>query len=646
MGNEKLTLVEAVETLSHIADMNIDPAIQIFQDEGILVTPNDTLRDVIWQSQEGLDTVKNIFSAVLGYLRRFYKDEYAAISDRKTLEGIKAIMVLVGEAAKKIDKIQSEHFRGKFESVTQTREYKQLQEFYKRNISQTVDEGMLGKWLLALTRSAMKHTHKSEKKMIAEHAFIDLDAIKKDTDYELLLIRKEDGSRFFDPRIIRNIKLISEFGHFISKGRRDGRDIGLSELRDRIAFHMADTIYSEIKPHINEFYRHIKLYEEAADVAAELNKCFIALMLACDRDLLEKPGKKRIVEYLTNATDFLKKAVNDREFQKMLLYGAKGEHSSALLNIIKITLKSFYEPSFDIKMVDPYIKQICHEESSLSKCSEMLEKLIKQDEGPLAKALQLFEEGSGNYFEPLSGINLPTHPYNIKIGKKTAALYRLPSPIVQEEIDKAILSPGFHAAVNGKVLILNWQDKHSWKGGARAKAIESLNVPEISWPIESDFYKQTGSFSKISQAEAFKAELLSYINRLNLHFRFSSSKWITKIHKNVFNLKSSLSVEERQMFIDMINVIIEISAIEHYAPDKVYFICKDGLDMCPVQMMMLAAFANCENNSHYTLQGLPLLTRGRPLLLSLAKRCEQFISLCRDGDWGSSFYPTACVSRA
>ncbi len=408
---------------------------------------------------------------------------------------------------------------------------------------------------------------------------------------------------------------------------------------------MAATIYKEVKPHINEFDRHYKLYEETADVAAELNKSFIALMLACDPNQLDKPHKKRIVEYLTNATDFLKKAVNDREFQKMLLYGARNEHSQALFDIIKLTLKSFYEPSFDIKLLDPYIKEICGEEKSLSKCCEVLEKKIKQDDGPLAKALQLFEEGSPSYFEPLSGINLPTHPYDITIGKKKSALYRLPSPVVQEEIDKAIVSPGFHAALNGKILILNWQDKHSWKGSARAKAIESLNAPEISWPVDSDFYKQSGSYANLNQAEAFKAELLSYVNRLNLHFRFSASKWISKIHKSVFQSKKTLTLDERQMFIDTINVIIEISAIEHYAPDKVYFICKDGLDMCPVQMMKLAAFANCENNSHYVLQGLPLLTRGRPLLLSLAKRCEQFISLCQTGNLGSLLYPHACVSR-
>ena len=154
-----LTLIEAVETLSNIADMDWDRDVGIAQTHDITIQDEPvSYRTVHWlhrgDAKETVGLVKDIFKVVLHYLKSFYKNDYTLVTDSKTLEGIKTIMVLVGEAAKKIDKYTNLFHQKHYKSVTDLREYKQLQEFYLRKISRTIDEGVLSKWLLGLTQKA------------------------------------------------------------------------------------------------------------------------------------------------------------------------------------------------------------------------------------------------------------------------------------------------------------------------------------------------------------------------------------------------------------------------------------------------------------------------------------------------------------
>src|SRR2546423_1372863 len=104
-----LTLVEAIETLSNIADLEFDHEIGIAQEHDLIVQHKPvTYHTVHWLHQKDgkltIDMVKQIFRVVLNYLHHFYGNEYGKIKNEQAVEGIKTIMVLVGEAAKKLDK--------------------------------------------------------------------------------------------------------------------------------------------------------------------------------------------------------------------------------------------------------------------------------------------------------------------------------------------------------------------------------------------------------------------------------------------------------------------------------------------------------------------------------------------------------------
>ncbi len=55
-----------------------------------------------------------------------------------------------------------------------------------------------------------------------KHLFVDLDSVKKDILSMNFFYRKEDGTRFFNPRLIRNIKLVSDFG--LNVGKEEEKD--------------------------------------------------------------------------------------------------------------------------------------------------------------------------------------------------------------------------------------------------------------------------------------------------------------------------------------------------------------------------------------------------------------------------------------
>src|ERR1700732_4242567 len=106
MAARSLSIIEAVETLSNIADLEFDHEIGIAQKHEIFLG-NEKIpyKTVHWLHKEDAPTtvnqIRETFRVILHYLKDFYKKEYRSVTDPKTMEEIKSIMVLVGEAAKK-----------------------------------------------------------------------------------------------------------------------------------------------------------------------------------------------------------------------------------------------------------------------------------------------------------------------------------------------------------------------------------------------------------------------------------------------------------------------------------------------------------------------------------------------------------------
>lgn len=646
-SNEKhhggLTLVEAVETLSNIAEMEWDHSLGVAQNRFVALQGEKIpYRTVQWlhrrNAKETLEIVKDVFKVVLNYLKHFYKNDYSLVTDSKTLDGIKTIMVLVGEAAKKIDRYTKLFHEKHPQSVTDLKEYKQLQEFYVRKISRNIDEGVLGRWILALTQRALKE---KKVKLVArkipeiKHVFVDLESVKKDTEYELFLIRKEDGTRFFSPRLIRNIKLICDFGKYFGKEVEKEPLLDLPIWRDKEAENNAKWILKIATRELEVFYKEAFSFKNK-ELVGMINKAVMALMMASNpHHLISANATKTCCEYFKDFQIYLREALNAKDYQKLLAYPPKSNGTDrAILQLTHCLCKGLFTSQCSLKDCKEFIHSSLEEgRKAHSKEHELaskksgaiwcrvgadysaLQKILRShSSGPLDLLLQEFEVGNYTFFDPYFQGNTGCLLYTINENGKKIKNLRLPCPTHQEFIHKAEIIPefkGFLRSLNkeSKYLIINFQDRTSWKEHARSQTLEELEkVPEFSkhltimtLPKDTEFYHQVAPYSEDHQVVTFLAHLKEHFKDplSGYHLpkeieKVLNSHWLDGIientHKIFFSGKNVLTREARLDFIEIINLFILLRAIDIIKPDFLSLCCKDAVDTSMTQNVLFYSF--------------------------------------------------------
>jgi hypothetical protein len=633
-----LTIVEAVETLSRIADMNLEHGVGFVKESERSTEPTPmslTYRTVeLIPSGDPENTVKEVretFRVILNYLHNFYEKEYHYVADPEINEGIKTIMVLVGEAAKKLDKYTTLFHHHKAVSVTELKEYKRLQEFYLTRISHKVDEGMLGKWILALTNRMTPPPQKPSKvtlkpKSLTKHVFVDLDGVKKDSEYELFFIRKEDGTRFFNPRVIRNIKLVCDFGDYFTERKKEDDPLeSLNAWQDHFAHVLAKQILHPISELATAFY-HCNIKTQTSELGDCLSKALVALMLSSDaHNLLHDLSLKCSIDYLKDFEHFMRQALHTREYQKLIAYPPKKSdvESTCLLELSQALCKAlFVYTQGDVNLVNriaELVKEAAREVSPehahasgnliwnrLASNHAALVKMMKRHpNGPLFKVLDLLENGSYNAFDPISQNNLPHQMYSLYVDNRRIINVHLPSPIYQEFIQKATVIEEFKAflraldpSIGEKHLLFNLQDRTSWREHARSIALEDLQklsdfsnrLTVVTLPKDTEFYYQLPPYQEENHAEVFMKRFKEQIKNEESGFYFPPQikealfpefvdEVIHTVHRVFFSGKNVLLREHRINFIELVYQFLELKIIELVHPSSMSFTCKDGVDI-------------------------------------------------------------------
>lgn len=693
-----LTIVEAVETLSNIADIDWNRSMGIAQDHSLLIS-NELVeyRTVHWlhrrKSKESISLIKEIFRVVLNYLKHFYKSDYSHVTDKKTMEGIKTIMVLVGEAAKKIDKYTNLFHRAHQKSVTELKEYRQLQEFYLRKISRTIDEGVLGKWILALSQKAInerKIKFRSRKSPETQHVFVDLESVKKDSEYELFLIRKEDGSRFFSPRLIRNIKLICDFGDYFNKEKAADPLVDLTIWRDREAQYTAHQIFDEVQGELKDFGQEAYNAEEKG-VVSLISKAVFALMLASNgKNLSMNENSKTAAEYFEDFKQFLRDALTSSGYQKLLAY-RKERKSEKILKMLHRLCHSLYLSKGSFSALNSWVNYLVEEASSFQTKEshrsksiwdpiairyEAMQKLLKRHaSGPLGIILSILEGGTNSYFDPYLQKNLPHVLFYLSDGHNKITHLRIPSPIHQEYIQKADVIPEFKGFLRSlsqdptkpKHLLINLQDRTSWREQARTQAMEELNDNKefnqcqvVTVAKDTEFYHQLSPYHEDHQAETFIQHFKEHFDELSgFYFPEAFKKELTAswfdgvihaTHRVFFSKKNVLPREERLDFIEIVYQFLYLKLIEIAKPESFCFSCKDGIDLGCTSSTQLFGFLtvlseNGLSKEHAQLLNLILfapaiINRERTVLPERFNRmltCLQTVELAKE-EFGEHFH--------
>jgi hypothetical protein len=332
--NSTLSVIEAIATLSTIAHFDVGTTLedlQVTEDQKDSVNQKARHFKRLEGTPRGTGRIKEVFNVILNYLRKFYKDEHSYLTDPHTLEGIKNIMTLVGDAAKKID-----GYAGLFNakgSVTELKEYKKLNEFYRTRIAHQIDDKDLGKWILAISQNTLARQKEllEEKEFsikaatISEaphHLFVNLEVVKKDTEYELFFIRKEDGSLFFSPRLLRNIKLICDFS-----GGEQAKDplIELPIWVDLQMHNAAKAMLHDTHDIIEHFYHEAFKFRNR-ELVAIMHKTLMALLLCANpRNLMgeiasEGENHKNCYSYFKDFQLFLREAFHSTDYHKLITY--------------------------------------------------------------------------------------------------------------------------------------------------------------------------------------------------------------------------------------------------------------------------------------------------------------------------------------
>ncbi len=641
--DKRVSISEALNTLSLIAQLGEEePAVPLANLETVKPISGRVkkIKNVSKELSEG--RIKEIFQTILHYVKLIYEEE-PVVSEKK-IEDVRSIMVLVGEAAKNLDKFSSLFKTKSTKSVTQMNEYKRLQEFYTRKVERQVDEGMLSKWIFGLAKTGpskeLLRKARARKKEKSQHVFVDLEMVKRDNEYELLLMRKEDGSRFFSPRLLRNIKLVCEFGSYSD----EETDIfaRVYNWRDVMCHVAALNILHSLNLSLKRFYHEAFRYKGRAQVR-EMSSAIMALMLAADPKNLHSNRKnkegKSCIHYFADFQGYLREALNNRYYQKLLVYPPKPSNilANCLVSVLQHLCRATFLHSHIQQELLPNVHEILNEAKEAIPRSasveqergiflwsrlaydyaEIVKSFKKHASGPLKRILESLEEGKYAAFDSLHQHNLPHRWFDLYLGDDRVVNLRMASPTRQVFVNKASVLDEFKGFLlstsqrgrKAKHLLVNLQDRTSWREFSRCQVLEQLqNAPLFSdsltvltLAVDTEFYHQSGTYENQDDVEdfieGFKQQLKS--SSAGYYFPDSVKKNLTAsfidnataaIHEFFFNGEKYLSMKDRQSFITLFHFFLELKLIDIVRPFSFSLSCKDAIDIGGAASVFMLAF--------------------------------------------------------
>ncbi|NGX55575.1 MAG: hypothetical protein KR126chlam2_01211 [Chlamydiae bacterium] len=613
-SREGLSVAEALENLTILADAESLEEIEVTEDL-LLISHRDEKPRVITWIQAGPDdqtiaVIKETFRVVHKYLEKYYSKLSQEADLKKLVDGVNIVMVLVGEATKKLD-----HYSAIFkERVTEYKEYKDLQGFYRNKVVKETFKQFAKTPLPKEQFVVEPELEEGVEDVAGIHILNDIDVIKRDHLYELFFLKNEAGHRFYSYELARNIKLACDFGEYSEKYFGEDPLLQITNWEDKDLQILSKSILEDSRKAIDKFYKEALKYKEM-DLVVSLHNSVMALMLATNpRNLIRQFSPKGCSRYFNDFHLFMREVLDSREYQKLLIYGPVSEKPFFvnLLDLVDELCLSLFMRSMGLKELNEALKKMVG--AGPKQLSEFLahtnhsltEILKKHPSGPIFKTLDLImDEEEERIFDPLLQSNIPEIEGFITVDNREIQLLRMACPIKQEAIHRAVIADEFVAFLRaykshkeGRLLLINYQDRTSWKEHARCAAIEELahlaefadTLTVVTLSKDTDFYHQSGLYHELKNADEFIRQFEEHLGDESGGYYFPSDlkealfpnfigKMLTKVHKVFFKGKKSLSHRERLDFIELTYRFIELKLIELVSPDLLTMTSKDGLDI-------------------------------------------------------------------
>ncbi len=671
------TILEAVDNLSSMAEIEIEEvkvASKESADEMIRLNVNRWLDPR--NEEKTMNSAKSTFKTVHKYLKHIYTKESKNLKDKEIQRGVRSIIALASEAASKLD--QCREFGIARGSVTDTVEFRELIEFYESKILKRFEEVMKGEedW-------EEEWSEEADAADIQRRGLKDLESVTRDRDYELFHISKEDGSRFYNRNLIRHIRLVADFDQLISNITSDDPLLKVRVLQDKQAQLEAKYIYSHLGGDLDRFVKKAGKFREDPLVQGFF-RSVMALLLASNRsNTIGQTMAKPCVSYFADFLMYLRGTLFNVDYLSLIENPPEDlpvfyEHMLELVHKVCYCIYNYKEDRSDalalftkiVKQDDGPISEKSTR-SAISIWNEMLDdhehlhsELNKFPSGPLFKVLDIIHDGPPGDFDPLMNEDKPNRNYGLHLGKNHVQVLTMPCPTKQRFIQKAEIIPEFYGflrhmkKLSQKALVINFQDRTSWKEFARCDALEKIQdgaefhreLDVVTLPKETDFYFQADPYLKIDSAEEFIENLVEQFESeegcgfyFPKYYKRAELKTFVKeavktIHETFFGKKERLSRKNRLDFIELFYHMLILKFLVTSQATHLIYCAKDGLDIPAVFSGTTFALAKIisgdfewreeEKECYSSLIFLPpLLVRERAVDLKLLSRSVSMLSI-------------------
>jgi hypothetical protein len=566
------SILEAIDHLSHLAELDLKAEKE----------PGEEQQRKIQATFETLNT----------YLRHLYQKERAQLAQPKTQRAIRAMMQLADEAVDKVKKY-TQVFNASIP------EYDALHQFYTSKIGSQLRKGTEKK-----LRSEESSVSSAEQPVLK-----DLESVRHDREYEFFYIHKEDGMPFFNPDLLRHLRLVGQFDESFAHSETDNPLIRMDVVLDRDFHESAKEILKEAEGTLQEFCKEARKHKEMPFVAA-LNMSMMALMLAANpKNLSHQSSGKKCFHYFSDFHRFLREALKSEEYRK--LRGVPAEEIEPYFRALLKTAHALCAFLFFRIGTHPEILQLIHNltksaekggvslwKSLLEHDAALREELSKYPSGPLLKILTSFqEERDQEGFDPLLQHNAPSQLFSIASESLHTSVLHLPCPVHQEFIDKAEIAEEFKGFLRylgeKRHLLINLQDRTSWKEHQRSVRLEELakeaefgrSFRTVTLPKDTAFYHQAEEYAALDDGKEFCAQLQQQVDSgsqcgffIDADLTGDIPKIIRFIHEHMFENKAKLSRQERLDFIEIFYFFLVLTILDKEQSDIISFTCKDGID--------------------------------------------------------------------
>jgi len=267
------------------------------------------------------------------------------------------------------------------------------------------------------------------------------------------------------------------------------------------------------------------------------------------------------------------------------------------------------------------------------------------------------EEAKYTAFDSLLQFNFPHAWFDLSIGDMRITHLRMASPTRQTLIHKAVVDDEFKAFLQSvgrdgtptHHLLINLQDRTSWRENSRCQVVEQLqkssafseHLTEVTLASDTSFYHQSDEYETQEDADEFIQEFKKQLRGTSHGFYFPEkvkqiifpqfvNQAISGIHEFFFGGAKQISQKDRKSFISLFYLFLTLKLTEIVSPTSFSYSCKDAIDVGGAASVLLFVFMKLMQESELSLfetefieamiYGPSVLIRERALLPDVLNR--------------------------